>query len=81
LVKASGRSEQKAAIKSVDDREGSPDNRTESIAIPYLLQMAFLEGIFPNENWVLGVAACVLDFWRGGATAAGLGWVRVAPDG
>ena len=66
LVKVSWRAERKAAIKSVDDRVGSQDNRTERSASLWAcqlyLRMAYPEGIFPNESQALGFAAWVLDF-------------------
>jgi hypothetical protein len=81
LVKASWRSEQKAAIKSVDDRVGSQDNRTEHKADQDALRVAYPEGIFPNESQALGFAALVLDFWGGGIAIAGINGVRVTPGG
>src|SRR5882762_1748795 len=81
LVKASWRSGRKAAIKSVDDRVGSQDNRTERKAkqIQDASRVAYPEGIFPNESQALGFAAFVLDFCGGGVAAAGIGFVRVTP--
>src|SRR3981189_1218016 len=79
FVKASWRSGRKAAIKSVDDRVGSQDNRTERKADQDASRVAYPEGIFPNESQALGFAAFVLDFCGGGVAVAGVGFVRVPP--
>ena len=50
LVKAGWRSGRKAAIKSVDDKVGSQDNRTERKADEGSSRVAHLEGISLNEG-------------------------------